>query len=112
MKAKEKLIAIKSIHTLIWFAYVVIIFYILYAALIDRIDTRFWIAVASVIAEGIILIANHWRCPLTVAAKRYSQDASVGFDIFIPRWLAKHNKTIFTTLFVIAMVIAAYRIVS
>lgn len=112
MNAKQKLIAIKSLHTLIWFAYVIIIFYILYNALIDRIDTKFWIAVASVIVEGIILIANRWRCPLTVAAKRYSEDVSVGFDIFIPRWLAEHNKTIFTTLFVIAMIIAAYRIVS
>lgn len=111
MNVKEKLIIIKLVHTLIWLFYAFIIFYILYAAIVNRIDIRFWIAVAFVALEGIILIINHWRCPITVVTKKYSKDISVGFDIFIPRWFVKYNITIFAILFVIAMIIAIYRII-
>ena len=41
------------------------------------------------------------RRPLTGAARRYTRDRSDNFDIFLPEWLAKHNKLIFGSLFAI-----------
>lgn len=32
------------------------------------------------------------------------------FDIFLPNWLAKHNKLIYTSIFAVAILILAYRI--
>ena len=112
MEAKSKLILIKLLHTAIWLFYVLIILYTLYAAIIDRIDFYFLIAVCLVLIEGVVLLINDWRCPLTRIGEQYSKDVSVGFDIFLPKWLAKHNKTIFTIIFSASVILAIYRILT
>lgn len=94
MKAQSKLMLIKLLHTAIWLFYVIVILYIFYAAIIDRIDIYFLIAICLVLFEGIVLLINGWHCPLTRIGEKYSRNVSVGFDIFLPTWLAKHNKTI------------------
>jgi hypothetical protein len=33
-------------------------------------------------------------------AARYTMDRAENFDIYLPLWLARHNKTIFGTIFV------------
>ena len=52
-----------------------------------------------VFVEIIILLVNRWRCPLTAVAARYTSDRRPNFDIYLPAWLARHNKGIFGTLF-------------
>ncbi len=49
--------------------------------------------------EVAILAANRMRCPLTGIAARYTDDRSDNFDIFLPAWLARHNKLLFGVLF-------------
>lgn len=48
----------------------------------------------------LILFANRMRCPLTGVAARYTDDRRDNFDIYLPVWLARHNKAIFGTLYV------------
>jgi hypothetical protein len=48
-------------------------------------------------------------CPLTVMARKYSDSEKDNFDIFLPIWLAKYNKLIFTTLYVIGLIIVLMR---
>jgi hypothetical protein len=38
---------------------------------------------------------------MTDLAAKYTADRSPNFDIYMPRWLAVHNKTIFGTLFLV-----------
>ncbi|MDR3600920.1 MAG: hypothetical protein P4L49_10660 [Desulfosporosinus sp.] len=78
----------------------------------DRIGKSLWIAIALVVFEGIILIINGWRCPLTRLGEKYNEQTNVGFDIFLPKWLAKHNKTIFTAIFSLAVIIVIYRLLT
>ena len=61
-----------------------------------------WAAVLSgvVLVECAVLAMNRGRCPLTDLAGRYTDYRADNFDIFLPLWLARHNKTIFGTLFV------------
>jgi hypothetical protein len=40
------------------------------------------------------------RCPLTPIAAQYTTDRRDNFDIFLPEWLAGHNKTVFGCLYV------------
>lgn len=70
-----------------------------------------WAALAAgiVLLEGVILLANRWRCPMTGVAARYTQDQTVGFDIYLPAWLARHNKTIFTVVFALGIAFALWR---
>lgn len=105
------LFTIKVLHTVIWAFLVLIILYILYAGIMDKIGPLLWIAIALAIGEGIILIINGWRCPLTRLGEKYTEQTDVGFDIFLPKWLAKNNKAIFTVLFAVGVIIVIYRLV-
>lgn len=106
-----RLLTIKVLHTVIWAFFVLIILYILYSAITDRIDILTWFAIALIIMEGIILLINRWRCPLTSLGERYTERTDVGFDIFLPKWVAKNNKIIFTTLYIVGVMIVIYRLV-
>jgi len=37
---------------------------------------------------------------MTDLAARFTKERAANFDIYLPLWLARHNKTIFGTLFV------------
>ena len=75
-----------------------------------RIGKLLWIAVALVVIEGTILLINGWRCPLTSLGEKFTDQANIGFDIFLPKWLAKNNKAIFTVLFSLGIIIVIYRL--
>ena len=102
---------VKSLHTGIWIFFNVVIFYLLYAVIADRIDIRVWICIGLVFIEGLVLAMNKLRCPLTNIAERYTDDRRPNFDIYLPLWLAKYNKTIYTAIFGAALVIFLYRLV-
>lgn len=104
-----KLIAIKSIHTLIWVFFNVVIFYLLYAVIVNKIDQWVWVCVGMVLLEGLVLLVFKMFCPLTVIARKYSDSTKENFDIYLPNWLAKYNKRIYTSIFVIAILILLYR---
>lgn len=90
--------------------YNVVIFYLLYAVIIGRINKWVWICIGLVCLEGIILAMNKLRCPLTLVAEKYSNSKKDNFDIYIPNWLAKHNKAIYTIIFTIAIMILVYKL--
>lgn len=64
---------------------------------------------AIVLIECAILAANHFRCPLTDVAARYTSDRAANFDIYLPLWLAAHNQFIFGALFIAGALFALYR---
>ena len=92
------LLVIKLLHTAVWFFFVGCIVAIPIAG--ARHEFR-WAAVLSgiVLCECAIIAVNRWRCPLTDLAGRYTDERTDNFDIYLPLWLARHNKTIFGTLF-------------
>lgn len=109
MKPKNKLLTIKLIHTLIWCVFVFIIFYILYTGITNTITPYTWIGIALIIGEGITLLIFKMFCPLTLIARKYSNSQRANFDIFLPHWLAKYNKQIFTSIFVAGLLIVIYQ---
>ena len=111
MDQSNKLKVIKWIHTIIWLFFVTIIFYILYSGITGKINTFTWIAIALVIGEGIILLIFKMFCPLTVLARKYSNSKKDNFDIYLPNWLAKFNKIIFTSIFLFGLVLVVIRMV-
>ena len=65
--------------------------------------------VAVVAGEVAVLAFNNGRCPLTSLAARYTADRRDNFDIYLPQWLARHNKLIFGTLYVAGVAFALVR---
>jgi hypothetical protein len=100
--------AIKIIHTLAWAFFVSCIFAIPLFAWRGRFGVV-GVLVVIMFGEIAILLINGWRCPLTNIAAHYTADRSDNFDIYLPRWLARHNKLIFGWLFAAALLFAIAR---
>ncbi|MET6990168.1 hypothetical protein [Sediminicola arcticus] len=110
MRKENMLLAIRISHTLIWLFFVIIIFYVLYSGITNTINVLTWICIGLVIGEGIVLLIFKMYCPLTILARKHSDSKKDNFDIFLPNWLAKYNKVIFTTLFIIGLGLVLIRI--
>jgi hypothetical protein len=90
---------VKAAHTVVW---------ALFAGCVLAIPVAAWrgalgwalVFAGAVAIEVLVLAANGWRCPLTDVAARYTSDRRDNFDIWLPEWLARHNKTIFGALYV------------
>lgn len=106
----KPLTIIKLLHTIIWLFFNVVIFYLLYAVIINKIDSWVWICIGLVALEVITLLAFNWFCPLTVLARKYSDSEKNNFDIYLPEWLAKYNKLIYGSIFVLSIIILAFRL--
>ena len=94
-----KLRVIKTTHTIVWAIFAGSILVIPLFAWLEN-----WfvagILILLVLLECIVLVFNQMSCPLTAVAARYTDDRADNFDIYLPLWLARHNKTIFGSLFV------------
>ena len=77
----------------------------IYAVIIDKIDKYVWIAIGLVVLEGLVLLIFKYTCPLTLVARNYTNSTSDNFDIFLPNWLARYTKVIYTTIFAVLVVI-------
>lgn len=106
----KKLFAIKVIHTLIWIFFAGAIFYILYAGISNNINIYTWMAIGLVCGEGIVLLIFKMFCPLTILARKYSNSKKDNFDIFLPEWLARNNKIVFTIIFLAGLIIVLLRV--
>lgn len=109
MDQANKIFIIKLIHTVIWAFFVAVIFYIVYTGFTNTITIYTWIGVGLIIGEGLVLLLFKMSCPLTVVARNYSDSQKDNFDIFLPNWLAKYNKLIFTSIFVVGLIVVVYR---
>lgn len=96
------LTAIKLAHTIVWAFFVACILAIPHYTVKSEFGIATFFA-AVVAVEVAILVLNRMRCPLTAIAARHTDDRRANFDIYLPEWLARNNKQIFGTLYVLAM---------
>jgi hypothetical protein len=103
-----KLRAVKVVHTAAWALFAGCILAIPVYVSQNRFD---WVRglIAIVSFEVVVLCLNSWRCPLTAIAARYTDDRRDNFDIYLPNWLARHNKLIFGLIFTGGLVFAWIR---
>jgi hypothetical protein len=94
---------IKAAHTIVWAFFAACILAIPFASWRGEHRVAAWLA-AIVFFEVAILVLNRWRCPLTSVAARYTADRRANFDIYLPEWLATHNKSIFGALYFVGVV--------
>ena len=101
------LTAIKLLHTVIWAFLAATILLLSVAGVLHRLG---WAAILTVIVllECGVLAVNGGRCPLSDMAARYTDERASNFDIYLPNWLASHNKAIFGTLFIVNELIVVW----
>lgn len=103
MEPVSKLRAIKAIHTLVWAVFAGSILAIPIYASAGSVHVAFGL-IGFVFLEIAVLLANRMRCPLTDVAGRYTSERQDNFDIYLPLWLARHNKEVFGGLYVAGIV--------
>lgn len=90
--------AVRLLHTVVWTFFAGCILAIPILAWLGRYAYAAALC-GIVLVEVLVLAFNGWRCPLTGVAGRYTDDRRDNFDIYLPEWLARHNKTIFGALY-------------
>jgi hypothetical protein len=93
------LTAIKILHTAVW----AVMASSILALPITAVMRHFrWSAALTllILVECAVLAFNGGRCPLTNLAAHYTAERADNFDIYLPLWLARYNKTIFGALFI------------
>lgn len=98
MTPRASLRAVKMLHTLVWAFFVGCIVAVPILGRLGRFGPAA-VLMGVVVAEGVVLAVNRLRCPLTGLAEKFTADRADNFDIYLPVWVARHNKVIFGLLF-------------
>lgn len=99
---------IKLVHTLVWAFFAGSIVVVPIFAWLGQFKTALAF-IGIVFVEVLVLVVNGWRCPLTGVAARYTPDRRDNFDIYLPEWLARHNKLVFGLLYILSIVFTIAR---
>ena len=110
MTNETKLRCIKTMHTLIWVFFNIVIFYMVYAVLTGKIDFWLWVCYGLILLEGLTLALCRLYCPITLIARKYSDSTKHNFDIYLPEWLAKYNKQIYTSIVACTTIVLIYKL--
>jgi len=105
MSDQKKLVKVKILHTAIWIFFNIVLIYLYYAVITNQIGLLFWLGIGAFAVELIVLLIYKWNCPLTFVARNYSDSNLDNFDIYLPIWVARHNKTIYSILLGILLII-------
>jgi len=105
-RQNRALVAIKLVHTVVWAFLVGCIVALPVAGGMGRFRLAAVLTVVILI-ECLVLVLNGWRCPLTNVAEKFTEERSPNFDIYMPVWLARHNKTVFGVIFLVNELIVA-----
>lgn len=95
---------VKIAHTIVWAVFAACIFAIPALAWFDH-DREASGLILVVLIELLVLLANHGNCPLTAVAARYTADRRDNFDIYLPLWLARYNKLIFGSIYLLGVAV-------
>jgi hypothetical protein len=107
---KITILQIKLVHTIVFWILSACVLYALYCGLADRITTWTWVAVGLLLVESVVLAVSGWTCPLTILAERQGAPRGSVVDIFLPKWLADRIFPVCGTLYAIALVLIAVRV--
>jgi len=82
------------------------------ASYANKLNLWLCIGYGFVFLEGLTLLTFKLHCPLNLLARKYSNSKNDNFDIYLPSWLAKYTKSIYTSIFIIIFIITIYQILN
>jgi len=90
MFGNKVVFSIKFIHTILFFFLAACLFYVLYCGITKTYDWTLFLAIGFILIEILVLLFNHWRCPLTSLAEKHGADKGTITDMFLPSWVARN----------------------
>src|SRR4030067_3429688 len=104
----KKVLAVKLVHSVVFFFMVFCLSYIFYCAVARRYDWTLLAALGAIFLEGLALLVNHWECPFSTLAKKLGDAKGSVTDIFLPALSARHTFKISTVVLSIELVLLAW----
>lgn len=101
---------IKVTHLAVFLSVTVLLAGFLYEVAADRISYLTWVTIGVFLGEGIVLLTNRWRCPLTAVAEDLGSKHGQVTDILLPKSIADHVWTIYTWLFAAGFLVLLLRL--
>lgn len=83
--------------------------YVLYAALAKAFNWVLLLALVVIFSEGIALVLNKGRCPLTTLAEKWGAEKGSVTDIFLPPVIARNAFKVSAVIFFAELVLLANR---
>ncbi len=105
----NKIFLIKLFHTLIFFFMVTCLIYVFYSGIIRTFNWVLLIALIAIGIEGLALLLNRGRCPLTTLAEKHGAEKGSITDIFLPDLISRNVFRISIVLFSVALFLLAFR---
>ena len=84
-----RLVAIRTVHSIIFLAELGSILWLVVTGIIGRRDRSVGVAAVLVAVESAVFIANDGTCPLTPLAERYGASSGSVSDIWLPDAVAR-----------------------
>lgn len=82
------IVAIKSLHTAVLVVMSCSVGYVLYSGVTGQRGTLLWVAIGLIAFEGVVLLLNGVRCPLTTLAQRLGDETG---DDYLSSWLFRRS---------------------
>jgi hypothetical protein len=104
MKNRKAIYIIRTIHTLIAAFFIFCIGLLYYFAFTGK--SSLWIIwiIAVLLIEGVILIVNKGKCPLSFLHRKYGDDKKF-YDLFFPEKIAPYAAHILGVATIIAIIL-------
>ena len=83
--------------------------YILYSGITKTFNWVLLIALIAIVVEGLALLLNKGRCPLTTFAEKHGAEKGTVTDIFLPDLISRNVFRISIVLFSAALILLAFR---
>jgi hypothetical protein len=108
----RSLLFIKFIHTAVFIAMNVFLAILILEVITDRISYLSWLSIAALLTESIVLIANGWRCPISIYAEKVGATNGRESDIFLPLWFTDRIPVLYGSILAIALLFFAIRLLN
>jgi hypothetical protein len=102
---------VKVVHTVAFYMMSTALLVMVYEVVLDRITWITWNAAGLFLAEGIVLLLNRGRCPMTSMAERLGASSGQITDLFLPKWFADQIFKVYGVLFVASLALLFIRLI-
>jgi hypothetical protein len=101
---------IKLVHSVVFFALSALLIAFVVEVAVDHITVISWSAATLFLAEGVVLLLNGGRCPLTSMAEKLGDSHGQITDTYLPKWFADRVFKFYSVMLVGGMLMFVYRI--
>ncbi|MFC1907218.1 hypothetical protein ACFLW8_03935 [Chloroflexota bacterium] len=105
----NRILFIKLFHTFIFFFMVACLAYILYSGITATFNWVLFLALIAILLEGVALLLNEGRCPLTSLAERYGAEKGAVTDNFLPPVISRNVFKVSSVIVVAGVILLAIR---